>query len=93
MPDREKVIKGLKCHISSRCTNCPYQKNWGSCSASETLFMDILAMLKEQEPVKPAKEYSGGGVTWWYVCGDCLTAINPNDKYCHECGKKVKWND
>ena len=69
--------------------NCPYYPDCygaGVCNF-------VVSLLKEQEPVKPAKEYSGGGVTWWYVCGDCLTAINPNDKYCHECGKKVKWND
>lgn len=49
--------------------------------------------LKEQEPVKPDGEYSGDGTTWWNVCGACRTAINPNDKYCHECGREVKWND
>jgi hypothetical protein len=53
---------------------------------------DVLTLLKEQEPVEPAKEYSGGGVTWWNVCGNCNTAINPNDKYCHECGRAVKWD-
>lgn len=47
--------------------------------------------LKEQEAVKPEKEHSGSGVTWWNVCGNCKTAINPNDKYCHECGRAVKW--
>lgn len=50
-------------------------------------------LLKEQEAVKPEREYSGGGTTWWNVCGNCKTAINPNDKYCHECGKTVKWNE
>jgi len=47
-------------------------------------------LLKEQEPVKPERQHSGG-TTWWNVCGNCRTAINPNDKYCHECGRKVKW--
>ena len=49
-------------------------------------------LLKEKEPVKPEREHSGSGVTWWNVCGSCRTAINPNDKYCHECGKAVKWD-
>jgi hypothetical protein len=48
-------------------------------------------LLKEQEPVKQERQHSGGGTTWWNVCGNCRTAINPNDKYCHECGRKVKW--
>ena len=37
--------------------------------------------MKEQEAVKPEREYSGGGTTWWNVCGNCKTAINPNDKF------------
>ena len=52
---------------------------------------EALALLKEQEAVKPDREHSGGGTTWWNVCGNCKTAINPNDKFCHECGKAVKW--
>ena len=48
-------------------------------------------MLNEQEAVEPEKEHSGSGITWWNVCGNCKTAINPNDKYCHECGRAVKW--
>jgi hypothetical protein len=50
-----------------------------------------VALLKEQEAVEPEKEHSGSGITWWNVCGNCKTAINPNDKYCHECGRAVKW--
>lgn len=52
---------------------------------------DALALLNEQEAVEPEKEHSGSGITWWNVCGNCKTAINPNDKYCHECGRAVKW--
>lgn len=53
----------------------------------------LRGMLKEQEPVKPERQHSGGGTTWWNVCGNCRTVINPNDKYCHECGRNVKWNE
>ncbi len=53
----------------------------------------IIDLLKEQEAVRPERQCSGGGTTWWNVCGNCRTAINPNDKFCHECGKRVKWND
>lgn len=49
-------------------------------------------LLKEQEAVRPERQHSGGGTTWWNICGNCRTAINPNDKFCHECGKAVKWN-
>lgn len=36
-------------------------------------------------------EIEGGGSTWWYVCGECHTAIDPRDKYCKECGKRIRW--
>lgn len=49
-------------------------------------------ILEKEEAVSPGKEHSGSGVTWWNICGACKTAINPNDKYCHECGKAVKWD-
>lgn len=52
---------------------------------------DAIDLLKEQEAVKPGKEHSSSGVTWWNVCGNCKTAINPNDKFCHECGKPILW--
>lgn len=51
----------------------------------------VLVLLNEQEAVKPEREHSGSGVTWWNVCGACKTAINPNDKFCHECGKPILW--
>lgn len=46
---------------------------------------------KEPEPVPPQIERSGGGLTWWNICGNCKTAINPNDKFCHECGRPIRW--
>ena len=52
---------------------------------------DAITILKEPEAVEPEKEHSGSGVTWWNVCGNCKTAINPNDKFCHECGRRIKW--
>ena len=88
MADREKVIRELE-NLGAWHTHhyAPFHYE-----AAETIH-DALALLREQEPVKPEREHSGGGVTWWNVCGACRTAINPNDKYCHECGRKVKWNE
>ena len=46
----------------------------------------------ENVPIKPEK----GGIpiasTWWYMCGNCKTGLNPGDKYCHECGRAIDWN-
>ena len=81
MIDRKKVIKALE---DADAMN-------GIIKMSNQ-FRDILvALLKEQEAVRPERQHSGGGTTWWNICGNCRTAINPNDKFCHECGKAVKW--
>ena len=49
--------------------------------------------LKVQGSVKPKRAGFPDYGSWYYVCGECNTAINPNDKYCHECGRAVKWDD
>lgn len=47
-----------------------------------------LCDLKEQEAVKPI-ERNG-----FYYCGACRYALMTNhQKYCSDCGKKVKWGD
>lgn len=54
MPDREKVIKGLKCAIGIRgvkdCDNCPYDYDF-HCLGCDIVMWDALALLKEQEAV------------------------------------------
>ena len=52
---------------------------------------DALALLKEQEPVKPEFDSLDGNVGRWR-CGSChisLGAVRP--PYCWHCGKAVKW--
>ena len=46
--------------------------------AEDTIFMD---------PVHA--ETRGEGITWWYACSECHSSLNPHDKYCHECGRKI----
>ena len=36
-------------------------------------------------------EIEGGGHTWFFVCGECHTAIDTKDKYCRECGREIVW--
>ena len=36
-------------------------------------------------------EIEGSGHNWFFVCGECHTALNNHDKYCRECGRLVKW--
>ena len=89
MPDRRKYIDILQQIVKAKKKY--YRDKDIPISISYNCVKDLLDLLKEQDPVKPEKEHSGSGVTWWNVCGACKTAINPNDKYCHECGKAVRW--
>ena len=90
---REEVLRGLECRsrigITGRdCENCPYgmqmARLWG-CNLAK-LSCDALALLKAQEQVKPI-ENAG-----FYYCGACKYAFtSAKQKYCSDCGRKVKW--
>ena len=88
--DRAKVIDALEhCMGYSFCDDCPYD---GKCSnEAEALNKDILALLREQEPVEPHVEHDSDDDTWYYGCGACHEAIDHKDKFCRHCGREVKW--
>lgn len=50
-------------------------------------------LLKEQDAVEPLDAYfdlyKSGGL---FHCGHCKELIVKNQKYCHNCGRKVKWD-
>lgn len=52
MDDKEKVIKGLECHVGLQCNDCPYVDSIHPAYGChlEELISDALALLKEQEP-------------------------------------------
>lgn len=90
MTDREKVIKGLETCAGTNndgddCTadcllECPYK---GSLCIDRLMY-DALAILKEQEAVKPT--WSRGKP----FCGACGLRIH-GGKFCSECGKLILW--
>lgn len=51
--------------------------------------------LKEYDAVRPYVTGRGESFetaeTWWYACGNCDEALDPNDKYCRHCGRRLKW--
>lgn len=86
--EHECMLRGSHDDCDRNCADCELVQDDGDL---HEMYTNVIALLKEQEAVKPEREHSGGGTTWWNVCGNCKTAINPNDKFCHECGRPVKW--
>ena len=78
--DREKVIKQLENDAIATDTGYVEVPLW--------LFSEILALMKEQEPV--GIEMEGGGSTWWYVCEECHGAVDQSDRYCKHCGRPFR---
>lgn len=93
--DREKVIKGLECCLGSNdCDvepkeDCPYK---GMCLCAMALHLDVLALLKKQEAVKPKSKSRHGSTTMYqHFCGNCMAMLHGKPKYCPNCGRAVKW--
>ena len=86
--EHECMLRGAHDDCDRDCANCELVQDDGDL---HEMYTNVIYLLKEKEAVKPEREHSGGGTTWWNVCGNCKTAINPNDKFCHECGRPVKW--
>ena len=92
--DREKVIKGLECCANSCGNGCPYADIDDDCQGM--LCMDTLALLKEQEAVKPKTTITYNGFHYDY-CGNCgrlLPVAQDFEKanYCPSCGRMVDWD-
>jgi ribosomal protein L40E len=48
--------------------------------------------MKEKEWSTPAEaEIEGDRYIWWYVCGECHSAINWKDEECRECKRPISW--
>ena len=92
MPDKEKVIEGLKCHyegLKSSCDICPYKDEW-ACQIS--LCGDALALLKEQEAVEPKEaKFETFGST--RKCSNCNKYLFPAGRYCPHCSRPVRWDE
>lgn len=52
---------------------------------------DAIYAYQRQERAEHARGEVKNGNTWWYVCSNCKTPIDPKDIYCRECGRKF-WN-
>jgi len=103
MIDRDKVISAFSCLANGNGREClmfpcPYGfYGYLDCDRSQ-IMLDAIAMLKEQEAVKPVLDEQTGRI---WLCGKCGSYVgfedndphDPNefDKYCRECGRPVLW--
>lgn len=88
--DREEVIKQLENDAIATDTGYVEVPLW--------LFSEILALLKEQDAVEPIPFFTETGAEspYYVICGHCKSIKSimlkcTKQKYCHECGKAVKW--
>lgn len=89
MPDREKVVKGLEDSLTNQ--GCGYMDGVGELYAvSGEDLQNAIAMLKEQEPVKPREQEE---TRTWTVCGNCSQHLISKWLWCPYCGRKVKWDE
>lgn len=88
--DKETIIKGCE--------------NWVNNHKGENLLLtyssvvELLALLKEQEPVEPRRDANCVRMFRCGTCGEYVGFIDsdpgdPNEQnnYCRNCGRKVKW--
>jgi len=66
--------------INGKCRICPHCAN---CDVDEN------GLLKEQEAVEPIRVNTNYEQHW--NCGNCNAVISVQDKFCHECGKRIEW--
>ena len=85
MPDREKVIQELEAMRN-------YHRSIGN-NISADIAEDAIALLKCLEPVRPVRKKEIGAYHSLYcVCGNCGAWLLDGQKFCDECGRKVKWD-
>ena len=87
MPDREKAINSLtdiEQIMIARQEICPREELQYWIELQEGV-ADALSLLKEQEAVKPITEHK------LFICPVCKNALFREQKFCHECGKRIEW--
>lgn len=91
----DKVIKGLQ--IERECVSRDCDRNCSQCDLVQdrdwllSVYDDALTLLKEREtnPIEPVEETVNDVLLWH--CGKCGFYLGPNDNFCSNCGRSVKW--
>ena len=98
MSDRtQDVIKAIECCGASwMCPEeCPYY-GLETVDDSCPMFQDALELLKAREPVRPRvwvprRQVVAGAAG--YYCPVCDTSVVRGDRFCHWCGRELKWDE
>ena len=87
MAELDKVIKCLElCRkLTNSCEGCPYENVPAVENCMLTMHGDALELLKEQEAVEPISEHH------LFLCPVCKNTLFREQKFCHECGKRIEW--
>lgn len=83
MIDREMIIKGLE--MSYKYSNVDENNT----IVPQQIVLNALALLKEQEAVKPRK--IDGKRNHFIKCGNCNYDLLTGFQFCPHCGREVKW--
>ena len=91
--------KFRNCITEPRCRDCEgipgvCEEEHQSVSIPKALALDVLNELKEQEALNPTDRGNGFGKL--FHCSNCGQRFTDQEarmkvKYCHECGRAVKW--
>ena len=92
MLSRKEIRTAFDCctQMPPKCLGCPYfELEPHECERQ--LYADALELRKGQKSVEPILVLDDGEHKLWQ-CGNCKVAVFTRDtKYCHNCGKAVKW--
>ena len=83
-PDREKVLSDLR--------TIRLYHSLKKHSEAVAAIDDVIALLREMEPVEPIKN---PGIAEPYRCGACWSVLgweSEKQRFCPECGRRIKWN-
>ena len=71
-----KEYRTMKECLQTKCRACPHCEN---CDVDEN------GLIKEQDAVKPISERH------LFLCPVCKNTLFREQKFCHECGKRIEW--
>lgn len=84
--DRKYLLKEAKRTLDESDSTAAF------CLCQRWILKDAIALLKEQEAIKPRSVVRhGANAQIQHFCGNCNTMLHGKPNYCSECGKEILW--